>query len=111
MSSQAAREAGRAKLGRVFLSGDDCRVLATARGLALPLTSSRAHSQLLYALNAANASRQIGAEETAVGGREPASRVCGVTDKTGIGVFQMAGATGLEPTREYRKRFASTSPE
>jgi hypothetical protein len=29
---------------------------------------AEAHSQLLHALNAANTSRQIGAEETAVGG-------------------------------------------
>jgi hypothetical protein len=57
----------RARLGRVSLSGDDYRVLATARGLALPLTSSRGHAQLLYAFNAANASRQIGAEKTTVG--------------------------------------------
>jgi len=39
-----------------------CLVLLRSQPLA------EAHSQLLHAFNAANTSRQIGAEETAVGG-------------------------------------------
>src|SRR3984893_3470927 len=40
------------------------KCLALLRGQPI----AKAHSQLLHALNAANTSRQIGAEETAVGG-------------------------------------------
>ena len=55
-------------LGRVFLSVVDDRVLAKSLALLRGQPIAEAHSQLLHPFNAANTSRQIGAEETAVGG-------------------------------------------
>ena len=54
--------------GRVFLSVVDDRVLAKELGPAPRSANCRGGPQLLHALNTANTSRQIGAEETAVGG-------------------------------------------
>ena len=67
-ASSRTRAAMRAMLGRVFLSVVDDRVLAKVLGPAPQSANCRGALQLLHAFNTANASRQIGAEETAVGG-------------------------------------------
>src|SRR5271154_2431270 len=67
-TSTHRRVAMRARLGHVFLSVADDRVLAKAHCSALPLTGSQADAKLLHSFDATNAGRQIGAEKTAVGG-------------------------------------------
>jgi hypothetical protein len=57
----------RAKLGRVFLSVADDRVLAKTHGLALPSTSSRGGCPASSPFDATNTGSQIDAEKTAVG--------------------------------------------
>jgi hypothetical protein len=67
-ASGRTRAAMRVMLGRVFLSVVHDRVLAKVLDPSPRSANCRGASQLLHAFDVANTSRQISAEETAVGG-------------------------------------------